>query len=550
MGNQGRLGRSFVWLDFSPKNGSFCMVSGEESRMAGLHQDPGERPPVRTRRFPVGLAALAWVIAVGGAGGLLANAVTAADADAKGGFRKLAPGVLTVIPPDRSADDTEQRGDLLEITRGLAARKWTPRQAAANATLVELAKNREFQRDIWCLEFAFKPPRMIDVDVPVSDLRMQRKRLWYLLYRVRNAGGRRTVVKPDDPTSRSSEAFEKPVRFLPHFVLESLEPLADAEGNSAYRAYLDRVVPAAMEPIRRREDPALKLYDSASMADEELAPGEERWGVAVWEDIDPRLDFFSIFIRGLTNSIRWRERADADFSERQLPGSGMEQTLECLRLDFWRPGDDRREVEEEMRVGYAGMFERMSLGSRLLEAAGRPRMTKSAPLEALDELGLSWSDLQGTSATDLTPLDAVVKKLAAIREPAGRAAVARALFGDPGAEYVRELWPVLTARDGPERKAALRASPRLDSLLHDLAIARTLDAMEALSLDPRTVADADALEAFVALRTVADAEADADKRKALLDGLFGPRGSEVYAAATAAREGIDHSWVFRYEIDD
>jgi hypothetical protein len=437
------------------------------------------------------------------------NAALAADAGSAGGFRTLAPGVLTVIPPDRSADDTEQRGDLLEITRGRADRKWTPRQAAVNATLVERAKNREFQRDIWGLEFAFKPPRLIDVDVPVSDLRMQRKRLWYLLYRVRNAGGRRTVVDKDDPTSRRSETFETPVRFLPHFVLESLEPLADSEGNSAYRAYLDRVVPAAMEPIRRREDPGLTLYD-----------------------------------------IRWREKPGADFSKESQPGAGMEQTLECLRLDFWRPGDDRREVEEEMRVGYAGMFERMSLGSRLLEAVGRPRLTKSAPLDGLDQLGLRWGDLQGASASDLRPLDKVVEKLAAIQEPAVREAVVRSLFGDPGTEYLRELWPLLTAPANAEREAALRASPRLDRLLYDLAIARTLDAMEAMSLDPQTVAGGDAMAAFVALRTAADAEPDVDKRKKLLDGLFGSRGSDLYAAATAVREGIDHSWVFRYEIDD
>jgi hypothetical protein len=517
--------------------------------MGGRHHHPRKRVfwPLLPTPWAVVLVVM---VAIDSPVGRLGSAALAAEGGSAGGFRTLAPGVLTVIPPDRSADDTEQRGDLLEITRGRADREWTPRQAPANATLVERAKNREFQRDVWCLEFAFKPPRLIDVDVPVSDLRMQRKRLWYLLYRVRNAGGRRTVVDKDDPTSRRSETFETPVRFLPHFVLESLEPLADAEGNSAYRAYLDRVVPAAMEPIRRREDPGLTLYDSASMAGKEIAPGEERWGVAVWEDIDPRIDFFSIFVRGLTNSLRWREKPGAVFSKESSPGAGMEQTLECLRLDFWRPGDDRREVEEEMRVGYAGMFERMSLGSRLLEAVGRPRLTKSAPLDGLDQLGLRWSDLQGSSASDLGPLEQVVKKLAAIQEPAVREAVVRALFGDPGTEYVRELWPLLTAPATAERDAALRASPRLDRLLYDLAIARTLAAMEAMSLEQETVAGGDAMAAFIALRTVADAEADVEKRKKLLDGLCGPRGSDLYAAATAVREGIDHSWVFRYEIDD
>ena len=36
----------------------------------------------------------------------------------------------------------------------------------------------------------------------------------------------------------------------------------------------------------------------------------------------------------------------------------------------------------------------------------------------------------------------------------------------------------------------------------------------------------------------------------LLVGLFGPRGPALYAAATKVTEGIDHSWVLRYEIDE
>jgi hypothetical protein len=42
----------------------------------------------------------------------------------------------------------------------------------------------------------------------------------------------------------------------------------------------------------------------------EIETDAERWGVAIWEDIDPRIDFFTIFVRGLTNSMRWRSRED------------------------------------------------------------------------------------------------------------------------------------------------------------------------------------------------------------------------------------------------
>jgi hypothetical protein len=99
-----------------------------------------------------------WALAVAAAAGLpaardFATPASAADAEnaPQKGFRRLAPGVLTVIPPRASSDSHAIRGDLYEVSRGLEAQAWTPAQAPAHTTLVERAKNREFQRDIWCL---------------------------------------------------------------------------------------------------------------------------------------------------------------------------------------------------------------------------------------------------------------------------------------------------------------------------------------------------------------------------------------------------------------
>ncbi|MEI7781226.1 MAG: hypothetical protein WCJ18_04780 [Planctomycetota bacterium] len=308
------------------------------------------------------------VAAVAGLAGGLGSALAATP----DGFRRLTSGVLTVIPADTSADDTMQRGDILEITRGRTDRTWTPKRDAIGGTLVEQAKNRTYPRDVWCLEFAFKPPRLIDDDLPVADLKMKRKRLWYLLYRVKNVGVRRTVASKDNPNQFTRETFEAPIRFLPHFVLESIEGLSKAEGAVDYRGYLDRMVPPAIEPIRSREGITERLHDSASMVETEIAPGEERWGVAVWEDVDPRIDYFSIFVRGLTNAIRWRLNENAAFAADDPPGVGTDHALESLRLDFWRPGDEHDAIEGEVRIGHAGLLERMAIGVRVLEALGRP----------------------------------------------------------------------------------------------------------------------------------------------------------------------------------
>ena len=81
---------------------------------------------------------------------------------------------------------------------------------------------------------------------------MRRKKIWYLVYRVRNTGGRRTVIDPGDRTQRTTESFEAPVRFVPHFVLESIEGLAHPEGAVHYRGYLDRVIPEAIDVTAAR----------------------------------------------------------------------------------------------------------------------------------------------------------------------------------------------------------------------------------------------------------------------------------------------------------
>jgi len=560
-----------------------------------------------------------WALAVGTAAGLpMADgggtpALAAEPAPVRrNGFRQLAPGVLTVIPPRTSRDSQAIRGDLFEVTRDPEAQVWVPQRAPSHTTLVEQAKNREFQRDIWCLEFAFKPPRLIDVDVPASELHLQQKRLWYLVYRVRNTGGRRTIIDKDDPTKRTVESFETPVRFLPQFVLESPEGLTEAEGETAYRAYLDRVVPSAMGPIRRREDPARELFDSASMAASDIPPGGERWGVAVWEDIDPRINFFTISVRGLTNAIRWRPQAGATFARNLPPAAEMEHAIESLQLNFWRPGDSRDEVEEEMHVGYTGMFERMTLGGKLLEALGRPQTVHSRPVAGLEDLGLSWADLVVPEAKeggvdrggDLIPLAKVVLAAAAIKEPTARGPVVRAVFGDLGVEHFEQLSRALAAPVDADRDAARRqalatinltpeaveqqpleslakvfqtlaqspagdrqrrsesffgpAAPRLVSLIREISMARTLSALEDVDLNRQRLLGSDGLAAFDLIRDALQAKKDPAERQRLIAGLFGPKGPALYGRATEViedgratelTEGIDHDWVFQYEID-
>ncbi len=454
--------------------------------------------------------------------GLAVSTPAAFSAEGPAGFRPLAPGVLTVIPADRTTDDALLRADILEITKGHADLAWKPQMAAANTTFVERARSREYPRDIWCLEFAFKPPRLLDVDVPATAEQMQRKRIWYLVYRVKNVGGRRVLAADGEDgkeaVARKVESFEKPVRFLPHFVLESLEPVEDGEGLASYRAYLDRLVPSAMDAIRRREDPQRKFFDSAEMSATDLAPGEERWGVAIWESVDPRIDFFSIYVRGLTNAIRWRQKAGAVIKAGDPPGSDIEETLESLRLDFWRPGDARDAGDRQMSIGFAGMFERMALGGRLIAATGWPGHADARPVEGLDALGLGWADLlepdAGDGGASLAPLEAVLRTAASRRGRGDPIAALRLLFGDLGITAIEEL---VTAAGGPADEARDRARRA---------------ALDGAGLTPEAVTQ-QPLESLATIARLLESKPDAASRRAAATQFFGPAARRISWLADA-----------------
>jgi hypothetical protein len=520
-------------------------------------------------------------VSVAGCGVALACTVAAlggnAGAAPPSGYRTLAPGALTVIAADTSAEDTVRRRDLQEVTVGRADMEWAPKQAPRATTLVERAKQRDFQFDVWCLEFAFKMPRLINVPVPVADatgqLTLQTKQCWYLVYRVKNVGWRRTVIDPEERSELTLETFEKPIRFMPHLVLESLEALSPDEGITSYRGYLDRLVPSAMSVIRQREDPARRFLDSPAMAAQELAPGEERWGVAVWEGVDPRIDYFSIYVRGLTNAIDWKMR---DVRQADDPTLRSRDVLKSLRLDFWRPGDARDEVEEEMSIGYAGIFERMTLGTEILEALRRSQLTASRPVDGLAMLKVDWTDLiepDDLPGGMLVPLTKLLRAAAAL-PVAEQPKALRGAIGDLGVAYLDELLDLVPGTkdvsplvslavlvDGAAKlpNAAARrqklvdmfgaAARRLDWLARETIIARQAVALDAANVQPQSVTGIGPQRAFELVEERLREVPDAATRQRLIEGLFGPRGAALYAEATKQHEGIDHAWVFRYEIE-
>lgn len=266
--------------------------------------------------------------------------------------RVLAPGVLTVIPPDAQSGETAIGPvPLIEVTRGIPDLEWTPNYLATTETLLSMSQNVTFRHEVWCLEFSFKPLRLMMIDVPQPSGRMAPKLVWYMVYRVRYLGNdlRPEPVQDElgDVTYPNTTTVNyKARRFFPHFVLES------AEYN---KAYLDQVIPAAQKAIEARERVGQPIYNTVDIMKVPIARSTGAddggvWGFVTWTDLDPRIDFFSIYVQGLTNAYQFEDNPD-EFEPGDPPGTGRTYQTKTLRLNFWRPGDSVLQHEGEIRFG-------------------------------------------------------------------------------------------------------------------------------------------------------------------------------------------------------
>jgi len=256
-------------------------------------------------------------------------------------YRQLAPGVMIDIDPMRTLAETVSRHDVAGLLAVDPKFDW--------------AKDIAFRHDVWVLKFQFKPMRMIWVDVPQPSGFMQRKLIWDMVYSVTNTGQQMHPVENVDLPYKTAEprklyevqTVDEPVRFVPEFLLEGRQRMTDDEGFT--KVYPDRVIPVALEAIRQREDPRRKFLNSVEMC-RELDVNETQWGVATWEDVDPRVVRFSVYVFGLTNAYRWKDDP-SKLTPDSSPLTGRRIYRKTLQLNFWRPSDPYFEHEDEIRYG-------------------------------------------------------------------------------------------------------------------------------------------------------------------------------------------------------
>jgi hypothetical protein len=170
---------------------------------------------------------------------------------------------------------------------------------------------------VWVLDFKFKDPRLIKVDVPGRGQRV----CWYLWYQVVN---------------NTSE----PRIFTPDFELVT---------HDRQTVHHDQILPSVQEAIRKIEDPQdfLKIKNSVTIAAEPIPPSRPNavpkavTGVAIWDDVDPDANRYSIFVSGLSNGVALTDPIP--------PETKPVARRKTLQLNFKRLGDRYLQRSEEIR---------------------------------------------------------------------------------------------------------------------------------------------------------------------------------------------------------
>ncbi|MEI8374119.1 MAG: hypothetical protein WCJ35_14950 [Planctomycetota bacterium] len=252
-------------------------------------------------------------------------------------FRKLAPGVMQDVIPDRSADETVEHHDVTELLYVNDA--------------FDFAKDVPFRHEVWMLEIKYKPVRMIWADIPGSNARMQQKQIWYMVYQVTNPGKVFRSVEQDDKLYKLVTE-DKPVRFTPVFTLEVHNALRkELEGST--RAYVEQYIPIVLPAIRAREDKNREFLTSEQMAAKEIRVGETVWGIATWQDVVSNNVWFSVYVEGLTNAYKFSDDPAKYAAYKNKTGTApfREIRTKVLKINFWRPGDEYRVKETQVRTG-------------------------------------------------------------------------------------------------------------------------------------------------------------------------------------------------------
>jgi len=274
--------------------------------------------------------------------------------------KSFAPGVLKVIKPVINGRDAHSLPMALPgISQDYIdqAEKTQWHTVDDTETLRGQTRSIIFHRDIWQHEFSFLPLRQLNVTASNLSGEVRERNIWYLVFRVRNVGANVSHERIEDPKYGT-------IDYEPQQNVEKLDPITlsdrffgsfqlsgwvqDAE-TGEYReiTYSDRVSPQINKIVRAEEDPGQPLLDKIQLAQSILERYPESsdeggtWGVALWYNVNPALDFVSLKISGLTNAYRMEINPDQSITFENKK----------LQLNFYRPGDGIDQADDKIVYG-------------------------------------------------------------------------------------------------------------------------------------------------------------------------------------------------------
>lgn len=267
-----------------------------------------------------------------------------AQVDPGGGGRRLAAGVLKVVPSALNARDTFS---LPTQMPELVTKAYQPKLRSTKETLHGLAQRVVFFRDVWEYEFAFTGLRQAKIALGGNST----QHVWYMVYRVRNLGKSLSFeeVKQNPEFDHLTKDLRKDKstaeqHFLPRLTLEGWV-FDDLKRQYSKVAYSDEINPALAREIQEREDARIPLFDAVQLSTASIKPNADGpnsglWGVAIWTGVNPKLDFVSVFVEGFTNAYRIERK-----------GEEINLKRKNIQLNFWRAGDAVDEVADKIDFG-------------------------------------------------------------------------------------------------------------------------------------------------------------------------------------------------------
>ena len=115
------------------------------------------------------------------------------------------------------------------------------------------------------------------------------------------------------------------------------------------------MLPSAVAAISQRETPGRKLLNSIEISEQPIPVSDGRidrsvWGVATWTDVDPRIDFFSVFVGGLTNAYQWEDVPGAYRPATRPARAASSPARRCSSISGG-PATSCMQTEQELRYG-------------------------------------------------------------------------------------------------------------------------------------------------------------------------------------------------------